>query len=191
LTKELARLSVQFENLRKIPEVDSTKLENFLKQIQQLYKWVLKYEGKFGDKLRKDPFIESVRHRTSIPGGACQFDSPDLFLFLSRTSQFRQEQLSGWLEDIKGVKTSIEVILRIMRDNGAWKSQKAPMGSYLIETNELPLQLLRIKIPKELNIFPEFSCGKHRSNVHFMKFNEVHRKIPIQTEVKFELACCQ
>ena len=190
LTKELARLSDQFKNLRDLPEVDSSKLDNFLAQIEQLYRWVLKYEGKFGDKLRKDPFIESVKHRTSIPGGACQFDSPDLFLFLNKSIENRQKQFSLWLEDIKGVKTSINVILRIMRDNGQWRQETAPMGSFLIDTSEVSFQLLRIKIPERLNLFPEFSCGKHRSNIHFMRFNELHRKIPFQSSVDFELACC-
>jgi len=190
LTKELARLSEVFSILSQNPEVDLKKLDNFLKQINQLHKWVLSYEGKFGEKLRKEPFIESVKHRTSIPGGACSFDSPDLYLFLNKTSTERQNQLACWLDNIKGVKTSIEVILRIIREAGHWKHQNAPLGSFMIETSDNPLQLLRVRVPKSTQIFPEFSCGKHRSNIHFMIFNEDHRKVPLQRPVDFELACC-
>ncbi len=191
LIKELARLSAQFEQLRNLSEVDSNKLENFLKQIKQLHQWVLKYEGKFGDKLRKDPFIDSVRHRTSIPGGACQFDSPELFLFLNLNTKERQKQMHDWLEEIKGVKTSIDVILKIMRDNGTWKNQTAPMGSYMLDTTEVTYQLLRIKLPQNSQTFPEISCGKHRSNIQFMRFNDQYKKIPFQKPVNFELASCQ
>ncbi|TQV82768.1 cell division protein ZapD [Aliikangiella coralliicola] len=190
LIKELTRLSTMFETLRKSPEVDVAKLDNFLKQVTQLYQWVIKYQGKFGDKLRKEPFIETVKHRASIPGGTCTFDCPDLFLFLSQPHDIRQNQLNGWLEDIRGVKTSIEVILRIMRDSGHWHSKVAPLGSFLIETNEQPVQLLRLKLDQSDNLFPEFSCGKHRSNIHFMRFNQQHRKVPVQKEIGFELACC-
>lgn len=190
LIKELARLAGTFTNLAKNPEVDMDKLDNFLKQIKQLHHWVLNYPGKFGDKLRKDPFIDSVKHRTSIPGGACSFDCPDLFMFLNLTIQQRQSMLVDWLEDIKGVKTSIEVILRLIRESGLWRRETAPIGSFLVEMNGLPLQLIRIRIARDNGIFPEFSSGKHRSNIQFMRYDKYHRKIPRQEPVQFELACC-
>ncbi|MCW8877236.1 MAG: cell division protein ZapD [Kangiellaceae bacterium] len=190
LIKELSRLSSLFEKMRRSPEVDSNKLEVFLKQIEKLYQWILAYDGKFGDKIRKDPFVDSVRHRTSIPGGWCQFDCPELYLFNMQDTTIRQLRFERWLEDIKGVKTSIEVILKIMRDSGNWQRQTAPLGSYLLDTSEHSFQLLRIKLCTDSTIFPEFSCGKHRSNIHFMKFNEVHKKIAIQRKVEFEMACC-
>ena len=191
LIKELARLQDQFSILTKSPQVDLAKLEHFLKQIKQLHTWVLSYQGKFGDKIRKAPFIESVKHRSSIPGGSCQFDCPELFLFLNSPSQARQLQFNNWLDDIRGVKTSIEVILRIIRDSGHWQSESAPLGSFMIETTDNPLQLLRLRIDSKSDIFPEFSCGRHRSNIHFMSFDEKHRKTPIQRPLSFQLACCQ
>ncbi|WP_196138494.1 cell division protein ZapD [Aliikangiella sp. G2MR2-5] len=191
LIKELSRLSLLFSNLKENPNVDSSKLTNFLGQIKQLHQWVLNYEGKFGDKLRKDPLIETVKYRASIPGGTCQFDCPDLFLFLNQSSQVRQQQLKNWIDDIQGVKTSIEVILRITRDNGCWEDRTAPLGSFMLETSEVTFQLLRVRLSTESQLFPEFSCGKHRSNIHFMRFNEFHKKIAIQYPVEFELACCQ
>jgi len=190
LIKELARLAESFILLKKNPGVDLTKLDNFLSQINQLHQWVVNYPGKFGDKLRKDHFIDSVKHRASIPGGTSSFDSPDLYLFLNLPYQQRQQKLTGWLEDIQGVKTSIEVILRIIRDSGQWQQQTAPLGSFMLETGEQPLQLLRILLPKRDTLFPEFSCGKHRSNIHFMCFDLQHKKILQQKSIHFELACC-
>ncbi|WP_444994563.1 cell division protein ZapD [Aliikangiella sp. IMCC44359] len=190
LTKELSRLADQFTNLKQSPEVDLKKLDNFLVQINQLKQWVFNYEGKFGDKLRKHSFIENVKHRTSIPGGACQFDSPELFLFLNKDFSFRQQQLQSWIESIKGIKTSVEVILKISRDTTQWKTHTAPMGTYLIETADISLQLIRVRIPNENNLFPEFSCGKHRSTIIFKYFDEQHKKTPFQEPIDFELACC-
>lgn len=190
LIKELARLVEIFSNLAQNPGVDQSKLENFLKQVKQLHSWVVDYDGKFGDKLRKEPFIESVKHRTSIPGGSTHFDCPDLYLFLHKPFKQRQQALTQWIENIKGVKTSIEVILRIMRESGQWQSQSAPLGSFMLDTSENPIQLLRVKLPQSLQVFPEFSCGKHRSSIHFMYFNDQHRKVPLQKVIEFELACC-
>ncbi|MGB0496306.1 MAG: cell division protein ZapD, partial [Kangiellaceae bacterium] len=84
LIKELAKYIDYFKKLEQNPNVEMSKLENFLKQLNQLQLWTINYDGKFGEKLRKDPFISSVKQRSSIPGGNCQFDCPDLFLFMMK-----------------------------------------------------------------------------------------------------------
>lgn len=190
LTKELARLSQSFSNFRKNPEVDQNKLDSFLKQIKQLYQWVLNHQGKLGDLLRQDPLLESIKGRFNIPGNGCFFDTANLFLFLNQSLKKKRQQLNHWIEPIKGVKTSIEVVLKIMRDSGEWQTQTAPMGSFLIESPEQPLQLLRVQTKKAENIFPEFSCGKHRSIIHFMQLNDNYKKVPQQKEIVFKLALC-
>ena len=190
LIKELSRLLEYFETLSQNPQVDTSKLTNFLSQINQLNQWVNKYKGKFGDIIRKHPFIESVRYRSSIPGGTCQFDCPELYIFQNTPYQERQKILNGWLNDIKGVETSIEVILRLIRDSGHWNTQTSPLGSFMLETSNQPLKLIRIRHINIEQAFPEFSCGKHRSSIHFMLFNDKHKKMPVKSQVEFELACC-
>ncbi len=191
LIKELSRLLEYFKELEANPEVDTSKLTQFLKQINQLHQWVHSHQGKFGESIRKDQFIQNVRRRCSIPGGSCQFDSPDLCLFLNQKTEDRQSQLDQWLSQIKGVETSIEVILRLLRDNSDWLSEKAPIGSFVIEATEPAIKLLRIRKITGDNLFPELSSGKHRSNIHFMHFKKEHKKKPANTEVMFELACCR
>ena len=190
LIKELARLLDYFHKLEANPEVDTSKLSSFLKKIKQLQQWTNNYQGKFGESIRKHPFIEAVKHRTSIPGGSCSFDCPDLHLFLSKSHNIRQKELISWISDIKGVETGVDVILRLIRDNAHWQRESAPLGSFILETSEHPLKLIRIKNIDQSEIFPEFSCGKHRSSIHFMTFNSQHKKIPLSEKVNFELACC-
>lgn len=190
LAKELARVSKTYTLLRENPDVDLHKLNLFLKQVDQLQQWGVNYEGKFGDKLRKTHFIESVKYKASISGGTCHFDSPDLFLFLNKPCNNRQAQLQIWLDDIEGVKTSIEVILRLLRENGKWTTKHAPLGSFTIETSNGPFQLLRLKLLSKDAVFPEVSCGRRRGHIHFMQFNQDGRKMPVQRSIDFELACC-
>ncbi|PCI65110.1 MAG: hypothetical protein COB38_11700 [Gammaproteobacteria bacterium] len=191
LIKELARYIEYFKMLKENPNVEVSKLDNFLKQLTQLHHWTLNYEGKFGDKVRKDSFITSVKQRSSIPGGNCQFDCPDLFLFMNKNHSERQEMLNQWIADINGVETSINVILRLIRDKTKWTAETAPLGNFMLDLKGTENQLIRIKLTTDSrSIFPEFSCGKHRSNIHFMRFNEHHKKSPISQPISFELACC-
>lgn len=190
LIKELSRLLSYFEGLQANPKVDSSKLITFLKQITQLHQWVHNYDGRFGDSLRKQHFIGTVKHRTSIPGGSCRFDCPELYLFLNKNAEQRQQELNEWLADIKGVETSVQVILKLIRDSGRWNQEKAPLGSFMIETTEQPLRMLRVRGLNDESCFPEFSCGKHRSSIHFMLTDGQYKKMPANSEIEFELACC-
>ena len=145
LIKELSRLLDYFQKLEANPEVDTSKLSNFLKKIKQLHLWTNNYQGKFGESIRKHPFIETVKHRTSIPGGSCSFDCPDLHLFLNKPPDIRRQELTLWMADIKGVETSVDVILRLIREKGQWQTENAPIGSFILETSEHPLKLLRLR----------------------------------------------
>ncbi len=191
LIKELGRLSKSFDSFKENPDVDPQKLEVFLKQIKQLYQWILNHQGKLGETVRQDPFIESVKNRFSISNAICSFDSPDLFLFLNQSIEERQEKLINWLSPIEGVRTSIQVILKLLRNSGKWQNQTAPMGSFLIDSQDSSLLLLRVRITKSNGLFPDFSCGKQRSYIHFMQYDNNQRKVPLQQEIAFQLACCQ
>jgi len=190
LIKELSRLMHYFQALSANPDVDSSKLSNFLQQVKQLHQWTHNYQGKFGESIRNHPFIASVKHRSSVPGGSCSFDCPDLHLFLNRSAELRKTELSHWISDIKGIETSVNVILRLIRDSGQWCPEEAPLGSFMLETSDQSLKLIRIKGVDKEDTFPEFSCGKHRSSIHFMTFNKQHKKSPLNAAIKFELACC-
>lgn len=202
LTKELSRLSAAYTLLKNNHAVDQHKLDNFLKQINQLNQWLVNYHGKLGDNLRKNQLLETIHQRICIIGGSWSIDCPELFLFLNQDVKTRQTALAGWLNDLAGVKTSIEVVLRLIRESGHWQSQIAPLGSFMVEDNDQHFQLLRVRLDRSLNLFPEFSGGKHRSNIQFMRFSPdtlgqtiasslyTAKKIPQQREIQFELACC-
>ncbi len=190
LIKELSRLLGLYRTMDKNPDVDTSKLTDFLQKLNRLHQWIHNYQGKFGQSIRTQPFIEAVKYRIGLPGGSSPIDCPELHYFLSKPKNKRQESLNTWINDIKGVETSIEVILRLARENAQWQFQKAPLGSFMLETNEKDMKLLRIKLKTTEYLFPEISCGKQRSSIHFMTFNSADKKIPLNAEVEFELACC-
>lgn len=191
LIKELSRLCECFQLLKKNPKVDNTKLDTFLNQIETLKQWAHTYQGKFGESVRNTAFISSVKLKTNIPGGSSFFDCPELYLFLNKSTKERKEHFDFWLSHIKGVATSIEVILILIRDSSDWQITTANKGNFILETPSQSFKLLRVKLVSNEGLFPEFSCGRHRSNIHFMKFNPQYKKIICKNDVSFELACCQ
>jgi len=190
LIKEHTRLLTLIRQWADLPDVDHSKLQYTEGQIEKLQKWLNRYPGKFSDRLRKDPLLAIFRHRIATPGGYSNFECPELHLFLESAAEQRQEQFVLWMDLIKGVPTSIDVILRFCRETGQWQQQEAPQGSYFIEHQERMPSLLRIRTKQDDKLFPEISSGKHRTVVHFMKLSAQQQKKPVKRPVSFEVALC-
>ena len=79
------------------PKIDSAALEQALKTIVTL-KQKLKTERRFGSALKEDKFLNAIRQRFAIPGGACSFDLPNLYFWLQQPLAERQAEINGWLQ---------------------------------------------------------------------------------------------
>ena len=81
------------------PKIDSAALEQALKTIVTL-KQKLKTERRFGSALKEDKFLNAIRQRFAIPGGACSFDLPNLYFWLQQPLAERQAEINGWLHTL-------------------------------------------------------------------------------------------
>ena len=52
--------------------------------------------GKIGQYLRENDWLMSIKQRTGIPGGACEFDLPSYHYWLHRPAEERTGQLAAW-----------------------------------------------------------------------------------------------
>src|ERR1051325_7095184 len=52
--------------------------------------------GKIGQYLRENDWLMSIKQRTGIPGGACEFDLPSYHYWLHRPATERTGQLAAW-----------------------------------------------------------------------------------------------
>src|SRR4029078_1233169 len=76
LLQELERQKQSLEALRGNPEISEQALENVLQQIDQSASRLYHASGKIGQELRENEWLMSIKQRTNIPGGVCEFDLP-------------------------------------------------------------------------------------------------------------------
>ncbi|WP_223669481.1 cell division protein ZapD [Kangiella shandongensis] len=190
LIKELEAQRLHFLQLKESPYIDDLKLQRFLEQLEQLLTWLGRYQGKFGAKLRADRFIDMLKNRIRMPGGTCSFDLPELHQFLSKPFQYRQQSLSEWFTHLEGLAQCIKILLRLFRENGDFDKVTCHQGVYQSSlSNKNNPQLLRLRLPRDSEYFPEVSGSKHYFSIRFMEHvgDDVQ---PAASDLSFELAVC-
>src|SRR5690606_16294944 len=76
LLQELERQKQTLESLRENPDISEEALDNVLWQIDQASSRHFQASGKVGQELRENEWLMSIKQRTAIPGGLCEFDLP-------------------------------------------------------------------------------------------------------------------
>ncbi len=192
IIKELERLITALSALENSPGVDSRALEALLSELDQVLDSLHLNKSAIGQPLRDNDFLYSIRQRSSIPGGTCDFDLPSYHFWLQHTdNEVRQQQLLTWFEQFSNVNAAIKTTLRLIRDSTHFSPASAVSGFYQHTLDsQQAIQLIRIQIPRQLTYYPEISGGKHRFTVRFMHFNINNRAQQASEDIHFALSCC-
>ena len=192
LTRELERCRSSLSALEGNPGVDSYKLKHVLSDIDDCLATMQDNAFRPGAALDADELITSIRQKSSLAGGICNFDLPAYHHWLNKPVRARQERLKEWQEDFSIIRKSANVALGLVRNNAVSTNETARAGFFQqsIETG-VSYRLIRIIMARELKCFPEVSGGKHRVTVRFMEQAEtVNRPAQTEDDVEFELHFC-
>jgi cell division protein ZapD len=136
--------------------------------------------------------LYSIRQRSSIPGGTCDFDLPSYHFWLQHSdAESRQHQLIAWFDQFSGIHAAISTTLRLIRQSTNFNQVTAGAGFYQHSLDsQQPNQLIRVQIPRHASYYPEISGGKHRFTVRFMHFDINNRSQQVSDDIQFSLSCC-
>ena len=192
IIKELERLTSTLSALENKPGVDMGALNDLLGTLDQILDELHLKKSALGQSLRDNEFLSSIRQRSTIAGGSCAFDLPSYYYWLQHTSsEVQNQQLLTWTGQLDSARSAIDIALKLIRESTGFKALSAPLGFYQQSLdNGQSHQLIRIKIPKDANCYPEISGGKHRFTVRFMAFDIEQRAKQVSDDIDFSLSCC-
>lgn len=170
LMKELERQHSALQALISHQEIDASKLELVLSKQEQGLDRLHKLDGKLGEHLKRNDFLLSIKQRTSIPGGSCDFDLPQLRFWLNQDHHYRLNDLQAWIAPYKELELVIELVLKSIRESAQPKTSIAENGFFQqsLDTQQ-PNQMIRVSVESKLSLYPEISAGKHRFSIRFME----------------------
>ncbi|MDE2052719.1 MAG: cell division protein ZapD [Gammaproteobacteria bacterium] len=190
--KELERQLTLLGEFQSKPGVDTNRLKSLIANLTRLRSELLNTGIASLQPLKDSEFLNSIKHRSSIPGGTCDFDLPDYLYWLSQPDEIRVRAFNQWLTLLRPLCDAVSELIWLIRQNGRTRQETAQGGNFTITFDrENPLQLLRIALPASTGLYPEVSGSHHRCNVRFLAWKGVsERPTQADSDVKFLLTCC-
>lgn len=192
IIKELDRCQIALSKLLDLPSVNNSTLTTTLKTVTNQLSELQTNFGKHTKKLRNDELLNLIRQKMAISPNLCSFEVPALYYWIAQNNTNQKQQLSAWLEELAIIKTSITLIMQLIRDSATFITHNANCGFFQTAfKHNTHYQIIRIKLPNNANVFPEISGNKHRINIRFLNFTEAISRPKQTTEnINFELSCC-
>jgi cell division protein ZapD len=191
LTKALTQHASTLSQLEVLPQVDSSKLRSILNDLDRLIDQLYATQGKIGQTLRTNEFLNSVRQHLYNPGGAVNFSNPSLQLWLRQPALSRIENLNTWFKEFDQIREVVNLLLRLTRESSIPTEKYADKGFYqqALDPNT-NCELVRVTVAPE--VYVEISAGRHRLSVRFLELNcqDDGRSKQIDSNIKFKLTCC-
>lgn len=190
LLQELERQKHTLLSFRSNPNVESGMLDQVISEVDAASAALMACTGKTGQNVRDNEWLMSIRGRTIIPGGACEFDLPSYHAWQKNTAEKRQADISGWFAPIAPLFDAINVVLRLLRESGSTAKVIANNGSYQQMLQGKIYQLLRVSLPRELGAIPEISANKYMLWIRFMCQDGDMKPRAFDGDITFDLTLC-
>jgi len=192
LIKELERHATTLNNLRENPAVDSDRLQTILQGINGLAEQLRSPHCQPGQAIRSDDLVNTIKQRSTIPGGTCGFDLPAYHHWLNQPADIRTRDLDRWYRDLRIVRDAVGYSLSMIRNSATPRTVTAHNGLFQQSLDSSSsCQLIRVALPINSPYFPEISGGRHRFTLRFMQRSDtLSRPVQADSDIEFELHCC-
>lgn len=193
ILQELERQRQTLQNSRDASDNASGKpLSGTLCEIGQASTALRETTGKIGQHVRDNEWLMSIKSRTVIPGGVCEFDLPSYHYWRHLTPEERQSSLNEWLQPLLPLNDCLSIILRLLRESGEAKHQIASGYTFQIMPQGNSPQMLRVSLATGMQLVPEISANKYLINIHFTR--PAKERLACATEdaeIHFDMAICR
>ena len=190
--KELERHVQALNEFQSKPGVDSGRLRSVMSNLIRLRSELVSMGANFMQPLRESEFLNAIKHRSAVPGGTCEFDLPDYSFWLSRPAEQRAATFEEWMKLVRPLCDGVIEILWVTRQNARPREEVAQGGQYQINfERENPIQLLRILLPSNSDLYPEISGSHYRCSLRFLSWKDLSgRAVQSEEDVHFVLTSC-
>ena len=191
LTQEFQRHRENLKKHNESPNVNHSKLNEILKQLDNVIVEIEQTIGKFNQPLKEDKFIEQIRQHLQS-GSYHAADSPVYGAWLAQPTENRVAQLNRWCDRFSTIKKSVFLLLKLIRKSAVGRVCYAESGFYqeASDVDQNPSQLIQVEINNGHTVFPEISAGKHRLSIRFLTPSLESKPTQTRQNIKFTLTCC-
>ncbi len=190
LLQELERQKQTLLGFRSNPNVQAERLDAILAELDRVSATLVASHGKTGQNVRDNEWLMSIRGRTIIPGGACEFDLPSYYAWQQHPPKDRFADIANWFAPLAPLFNALCLVLRLLRESGNPVKMIAHAGSYQQMLQGKVYQMLRLTLDEALAAIPEISANKYMLWVRFTSQGGEFKPVALENDVPFELTLC-
>ena len=190
LLQELERQRQSLAAFRDTPGVATETLEEVLSQIDSASAALGAIAGRSGQHLRDNEWLMSIRSRTIIAGGACEFDLPSYHAWQHKPVAERQRDIYHWAGPFQALHDSLAIVLRLLRESTQYAAHTARQGAFQQTLGGKTWQMVQVRLEERLGAIPEISANKYLLWIRFTIQDGDLRPKAYEGDVPFELGLC-
>ncbi|MES2932019.1 MAG: cell division protein ZapD [Pseudomonadota bacterium] len=190
LLQELERQKQTLLGFKSNPNVQAERLDAILTELDRISAALVASQGKTGQNVRDNEWLMSIRGRTIIPGGACEFDLPSYHAWQQHSPEKRYADIANWFAPLAPLFDALSLVLRLLRDSGGAVKMIAVAGNYQQMLQGKIYQMLRLTLDESLGAIPEISANKYMLWVRFTSQDGDMKPKSFENDVPFELTLC-
>lgn len=190
--KELDHQISTLQQFQSKPGVDIRRLEALVHNLVTSRDEIGRSGTSFLQPLKGSDFLNAIKHRSAIPGGTCEFDLPEYSHWLRQSFVRRQQDMEGWLQQIRPVCDAVVELLWLIRESAQASDKVAINGMYQHRMQkDATCRLLRVTLPETSTLYPEISGSQQRFTVRFLEWSTIEsRAVQTGHDVEFRISIC-
>lgn len=188
LMQELERQKQILLALKNNPAVSEDALDGALGDIEKVSSGLFAMHGKIGQHLRDNEWLMNIKQRSSIPGGACEFDLPSYHYWLNQSAEKRSNDVKKWLAPLAPIEAGIGIVLKILRESGRTLRYVAQNGCFQQILAGRTAQMLSVSLDENLPVVPEISANKYALSIRFVTPEIKQRAKVSDNDIEFKLS---
>jgi len=190
LLQELERQKQSLMSFKSNPNVEINVLDEILSELNQTSSELISMKGKAGQNIRDNDWLMLLRGRTSIPGGACEFDIPSYHAWQQNDFEKRKLDIEDWFFPLKPLFAAINLILRLLRKTANSSDILAIEGSYQQMLQGKSYQMLQVHLDHNKGVVPEISANKYVLWIRFISQVGNSKQKTLNSDIPFKLTLC-
>lgn len=190
--KELDHQISVLERFQSHSGVDGGRLDTLVHNLASSRDDVSGIGTGFLQSLKDSEFLNSIKHRSAIPGGTCEFDLPEYSHWLRQPIERRRQDMAEWIQTVRPLCDAVTEVLWLIRESAQPQEKLAINGMYQHNMQKTgSCLLLRVSLADSSLLFPEISGSQHRFTVRFLEWSTTaSRAVQTGHDVPFELSIC-
>ncbi len=188
--KELEKSNLLIKKLHENEIIDISIYDKYKNEIDQCLSKLEDLEGNPSKTILDNDFLMQIKSKLHIPAGDNFFDMPAYLNFLSSKKNFIIENINAWSYPFSHFFESSKLILDIKRRSSRFEEFTSNNSFFekKLENNQ-KIDLVRIRLEKNVNIYPDISVNRQNINAVF-KTSYGHSRLskPVSEDVRFELS---